>query len=128
MTTPQSIEQIEESIIKGAVDRFLGWRLPGDFSPDAGISFKKEFNEHTGHPMKYEPRGTNLFDANQAEAMIRYILQDELTTYGDAREAKGREEERERIVDLLRDYDDHQAANAVEALTPPPQTDNPERV
>lgn len=63
--------------IKSMVDRFLQWRLPEDFNPDAGISFKADFNEHTAHPMKHRPVGTNLFDAKQAEGMIRYILGEE---------------------------------------------------
>lgn len=61
--------------IKRMVDRFLGWRLPENFSPDAGISFKRTFNEHTAHPMKHEPSGTNLFDATQADAMVRYMVE-----------------------------------------------------
>lgn len=61
--------------IKYMVNRFLGWRLPANFSPDAGISFNAEFNEHTAHPMKHEPSGTNLLDATQAEAMVRYMIQ-----------------------------------------------------
>ena len=61
--------------IKHMVNRFLGWRLPENFQPDAGISFKAEFNEHTAHPMKYQPSGTNLFDATQAEAMVRYMVE-----------------------------------------------------
>lgn len=60
--------------IKHMVDRFLGWRLPDHFNPDAGISFKPDFNEHTPYPMKHEPSGTNLFDATQAEAMVRYMI------------------------------------------------------
>jgi hypothetical protein len=60
--------------IKHMVDRFLQWRLPENFSPDAGISFKREFNEHTAHPMKHEPVGTNLFNATQAEEMVRYMI------------------------------------------------------
>lgn len=60
--------------IKHMVDRFLGWRLPEDFRPDAGISFKAEFNEHTQWPAKHEPSGTNLFSARQADAMVRYML------------------------------------------------------
>src|SRR5580700_8891848 len=60
--------------IKHMVDRFLRWRLPENFAPDAGISFKAAFNENTPHPMKHEPTGTNLFDAVQAEAMIRYMV------------------------------------------------------
>lgn len=57
------------------VSRFLGWKLPADFCPDAGISFKAEFNEHTAHPMKHEPTGTNLLTAVQARQMIEYILE-----------------------------------------------------
>lgn len=63
-----------EAQIKHMVDRFLGWRLPEGFNPDGGISFKKMFNEHTPRPMKHEPFGTNLFDANQADAMVRYMI------------------------------------------------------
>lgn len=59
--------------INHMVGRFLGWRLPENFTPDAGISFRSDYNEHTAHPMKHAPTGTNLFDATQAEAMIRYI-------------------------------------------------------
>jgi hypothetical protein len=64
-----------EDQIKYMVDRFLGWKLPDNFNPDAGISFKKTFNEHTAHPMKHEPSGTNLFDATQADAMVRYMTE-----------------------------------------------------
>jgi hypothetical protein len=61
--------------IKYMVNRFLMWRLPENFNPDAGISFKPVYNEHTAWPMKHEPVGTNLFDATQAEAMIRYLIE-----------------------------------------------------
>lgn len=60
--------------IKHMVQRFLQWKLPESFSPDGGISFKREFNEHTDHPMKHEPVGTNLLDFTQAEAMVRHML------------------------------------------------------
>lgn len=60
--------------IGAMVDRFLQWKLPADFAPDAGISFKPTFNEHTTHPMRHEPVGTNLFNAVQAEAMVRHML------------------------------------------------------
>lgn len=63
-----------DDLIRHMVDRFLGWRLPADFNPDAGISFKAEFNEHTDHPMRHEPTGTNLFSATQAEQMVRHML------------------------------------------------------
>ena len=61
--------------IKHMVDRFLGWKLPENFNPDGGISFKATFNEHTAHPMKHQPSGTNLFDATQADAMVRYMVE-----------------------------------------------------
>ncbi len=64
---------MKEEQIKSMVERFLQWKLPEDFLPDGGISFKSEFNEHTAHPMKHEPTGTNLLTAAQAEAMIRFI-------------------------------------------------------
>lgn len=64
-----------EAQIKHMVNRFLGWKLPENFNPDAGISFKATFNEHMPFgPQKHEPSGTNLFDATQAEAMVRYML------------------------------------------------------
>lgn len=62
--------------IKHMVNRFLGWKLPENFNPDGGISFKKTFNEHTPHPMKHEPSGTNLLDATQAEIMVRYMVEE----------------------------------------------------
>lgn len=65
----------DDAMIKAAVQRFLGWRLPEDFNPDNGISFKPTFNDHMpSGPMKCNPTGTNLFDARQAEAMLRHAL------------------------------------------------------
>jgi hypothetical protein len=63
------------------VERFLTWKLPANFNPDAGISFKAEFNDSPAvmaalgltEPMRHEPTGTNLFDYTQAEAMVRYM-------------------------------------------------------
>jgi hypothetical protein len=60
--------------IKHMVNRFLGWRLPDDFNPDGGVSFKRTFNEGTPHEGRYQPVGTNLFDAGQAEAMVRFMV------------------------------------------------------
>ncbi|WP_409188398.1 hypothetical protein [Bradyrhizobium sp. RDM4] len=60
--------------IRHMVDRFLGWKLPENFSPDGGVSFKKMLNEHTAHPAKHEPIGTNLLDAQQATVMVRYMI------------------------------------------------------
>lgn len=63
-----------EDQINKMVDRFLTWQLPEDFRPDAGISFKADFNEHTAHPMKHKPTGTNLFTAAQATEMVRHMV------------------------------------------------------
>lgn len=58
------------SIVTDAmVDRFLGWRLPDDFSPDGGVTF---------NPVQYGtvtawPSGTNLFNATQARAMLEFV-------------------------------------------------------
>lgn len=65
---------MNDAQIKHMIDRFLGWKLPEDFHPDAGISFKPTFNDHLPTPTKHEPSGTNLFHAAQAEAMVRYML------------------------------------------------------
>lgn len=58
------------------VSRFLSWRLPADFAPDCGISFKRESDYD--HPefgrTKYEPTGTNLLHAGQARAMLEHVL------------------------------------------------------
>lgn len=51
------------------VNRFLGWKLPKDFAPDGGISFKP-----SEHP-DFWPVGTHLFTADQAKAMFEYCLQ-----------------------------------------------------
>jgi hypothetical protein len=66
--------------IKHMVNRFLGWRLPENLCPDAGISFKPEYNvEYNAArgkpPNRHEPVGTNLLSAEQAEAMVRYMVE-----------------------------------------------------
>jgi hypothetical protein len=66
---------VTDAQIKHMVDRFLSWELPENFSPDGGISFKKTFNDHMDPPMKHEPSGTNLFGADQAEVMVRHMLE-----------------------------------------------------
>jgi hypothetical protein len=62
--------------IKHMVSRFLGWRLPDNFRPDCGIHFDpdaaKKLNPRN---LRYEPNGTNLFSADQAEAMIRHLIE-----------------------------------------------------
>lgn len=64
-----------EDQIKHMVSRFLNWKLPETFNPDGGISFQKMINENTPWPHKSEPVGTNLFDWQQAEAMVRYMIE-----------------------------------------------------
>ncbi len=58
--------------LKALVDKFLCWKLPQHFAPDCGISFDgrkdDEWNKN-----KTWPTGTNLFTADQAEAMLRDI-------------------------------------------------------
>jgi len=58
--------------IDAMVDRFLCWRLPDDFAPDAGISFKPITNPAWTHD--YWPTGTNLLHAGQARAMFEHCL------------------------------------------------------
>jgi hypothetical protein len=65
---------MDDAQIKHMVDRFLCWKLPESFNPDGGISFKRTFNDHLPTPMKNEPVGTNLLDATQADAMVRYMV------------------------------------------------------
>jgi len=58
--------------IKYMRDRFLGWTLPYDLNPDGGISYKRsESAIKYNHP---GPVGTNFLNAEQAEAMVRYMV------------------------------------------------------
>ena len=60
--------------IKYMVNRFLGWRLPKPWQPDGGISYQRPNYAHA--PAEHDwPTGTNLFDADQAEAMVRYMTE-----------------------------------------------------
>lgn len=60
------------------VNRFLCWKLPEHFSPDCGISFVRDYNQHTPYPAKHEPVGTNLFTADQAREMLEHVLDGDL--------------------------------------------------
>lgn len=63
-----------EERIKHMVNRFLGWRLPEPWYPDGGVSYKRPNYAHA--PAAHDwPVGTNLFDATQAEAMVRYMVE-----------------------------------------------------
>ena len=61
--------------IKHMVSRFLQWKLPESFNPDGGIAFERVCNADTPFASKREPVGTNLLDAQQAEEMVRFILE-----------------------------------------------------
>lgn len=65
----------QEALYKAMVDRFLGWKLPKDFGPDAGISFnptKPYEGDEFGN--SWWPVGTNLLTADQALAMFKHCL------------------------------------------------------
>lgn len=64
-----------KALVEHMAQRFLAWRLPENFNPDAGISFKPTFNDHLPVPMKHNPTGTNLFDYTQAIGMVAYMLE-----------------------------------------------------
>jgi hypothetical protein len=71
--TPMTQEQLEK-ILPYIVARFLSWKLPADFSPDAGISFNPIYNAGTPYEARHEPSGTNLLNADQAFEMFRHVL------------------------------------------------------
>ena len=54
------------------VNRFLGWKLPKDFCPDAGISFKPSKPDGFDQP-GWCPIGTNLLTAEQARQMLAEV-------------------------------------------------------
>ena len=62
------LETTMSNVTDEMVNRFLGWKLPRDFMPDAGIAFTAP--KHPGH----WPIGTNLLTAEQARAMLEHVL------------------------------------------------------
>lgn len=63
--------------MEALVNRFLGWKLPKTFGPDAGITFKpsngmtrEEAYERPG----WWPIGTNLLNAEEAKQMLEHLL------------------------------------------------------
>ena len=78
--------------IKHMVDRFLMWKLPENFNPDDGISFDRIGSRGTPYEYTRTPSGTNLFGADQAEVMVRHMLEGLPTsTDADRRVAEERE-------------------------------------
>jgi len=67
-TLPLPATARSEPVTDTMVDRFLSWKLPENFSPDCGITFTP-----INHPNSW-PIGTNLLTADQARAMLEYVL------------------------------------------------------
>lgn len=70
-----------EEQVKHMVDRFLSWRLPKNFNPDNGISYKRPKYDPS---IDATPSGTNLFDAGQATEMVRYMIEGLSAASGEA--------------------------------------------
>ena len=66
----------KKTMIDRMVSRFLCWKLPKDFAPDAGIRFLP--NPVQQHDGPYWPTGTNLMHAEQAREMIEHMLGGEI--------------------------------------------------
>jgi len=67
-----------KTMVDKMVDRFLGWKLPKDFGPDAGISFnptKPYEGDELGN--SWWPVGTNLLTADQARQMFEHCVAEE---------------------------------------------------
>ena len=81
MTDATKEPTARDTLIADAVNRFLGWELPKDFYPDAGISFKQLTNPAWTHDTW--PTGTNLFHAGQAKAMFEHCIPSHLHVDGE---------------------------------------------
>jgi hypothetical protein len=60
----------KKALIEHMVNRFLGWKIPETFGPDAGVSFDKAYKEKWGMPT-----GTNIFTGREAEQLFEYALE-----------------------------------------------------
>lgn len=59
--------------VRHLVNRFLCYPFPPDLNPDGGISYgRSETSIKFNHP---GPVGTNLLTAEQADAMVRYMVE-----------------------------------------------------
>ena len=63
-------EQAVSGFNSAMIDRFLCWKLPKDFMPDAGISFSPSVMYESPH----WPSGTNLMHAGQAKEMLEHVV------------------------------------------------------
>lgn len=71
---------MNEAQIKHMVERFLQWKLPEDFHPDAGVKFTPHEKaavepERFGPGSVWWPVGTNLLTFVQAREMVRFMLE-----------------------------------------------------
>lgn len=55
------------------VSRFLSWKLPKEFFPDAGVSFSPTNPDGYEKPGLW-PTGTNLLHAGQAREMLEHVI------------------------------------------------------
>ena len=63
-------EQAVSGFHSAMIDRFLCWKLPKDFAPDAGVSFAPKYEHDSAH----WPSGTNLLHAGQAKEMLEHVV------------------------------------------------------
>lgn len=61
---------VNKPLLDVMVNRFLGWKLPANFSPDCFVRFDRDAASFN----KSWPIGTNILDAEQARAMLRHVL------------------------------------------------------
>jgi hypothetical protein len=65
-TADQAVSGVDSDM----VNRFLSWKLPKDFGPDAGISF----TPYHPYDSPHWPSGTNLLHAGQAKEMLEHVI------------------------------------------------------
>lgn len=83
------------SNIDKMVDRFLAWKLPGDFGPDAGVTFNPG---HIAPSSPHWPTGTNLLTVDQTRQMFEHVTADE--------PAEGLQPHQQRVITEKADLDE----------------------
>lgn len=75
LSKPEPVQE-REALARAMADKLMCWKLPADFSPDCGISFKREsdYEDPEYGRTKYKPTGTNLLTHQQAVAMLLEIM------------------------------------------------------
>lgn len=72
----RAITVLSEDQIKHMRDRFLHWPVPEGLNPDGGFrNYDPVINKGSEHEHRLQDTGTNLLDATQAEAMVRYLVE-----------------------------------------------------